>query len=208
MGSPKDEEDRYANERQHEVRISKGFWLGKYEVTQREWKAVMGGNPSCFKKCGSESPVEWVSWWDTRKFIEKLNERESGSGYGYRLPTEAEWEYAARAGTVGPRYGKLDSIAWYGANSGGRTHPVGQKQANQWGLHDMLGNVWEWTLDWYGRYPSGSVTDPEGPESGSYLVMRGNSWDDGAGFVRSASRHSQSPDFRYFNTGLRLVRTE
>ena len=208
MGSPKDEEDRYANERQHEVRISKGFWLGKYEVTQREWKAVMGGNPSCFKKCGSESPVEWVSWWDTRKFIEKLNERESGSGYVYRLPTEAEWEYAARAGTVGPRYGELDSIAWYGANSGGRTHPVGQKQANEWGLHDMLGNVWEWTFDWYGRYPSGSVTDPEGPESGSYLVMRGNSWDDGAGFVRFASRHSQSPDFRYYNTGFRLVRTE
>ena len=209
MGSPQDEEGRYSDEGpMHEVRISRGFWLGKYEVTQGEWEAVMGENPSRFKSCGSRCPVERVSWDDIQEFMRKLNERESRSGNKYRLPTEAEWEYAARAGTAGARHGELGSIAWYDGNSGGRTHPVGEKQANAWGLHDMLGNVWEWTGDWYGNYPSGMVTDPRGPSSGSDRVDRGGGWGYSAGGVRSAFRGGDSPGGRIYDIGFRLVRTE
>ena len=208
MGSPADEEGRESNERQHEVRISQGFWMGKYEVTQGEWESVMGANPSFFDECGSRCPVEMVSWNDLQEFIRRLNERETGRGYRYRLPTEAEWEYAARAGTTGARYGELDEVAWYSDNSGHSTHPVGQKRANAWGLHDMLGNVWEWTGDWYGWYLSGSVTDPHGPSTGSSRVARGGSWYDDAGYVRSAYRFSYSPGNRYNAFGFRLVRTK
>ena len=176
MGSPEGEEGRFDDERQHEVRISRGFWMGRYEVTQGEWEGVMGRNPSSFKACGARCPVENVSWEDAQFFIERLNGRESGRGYRYRLPTEAEWEYAARAGTVGARPGELGDVAWWDGNSGVRTHVVGRKRANGWGLHDMLGNVWEWTADWYGAYPSGSVTDPAGPRAGSSRVSRGGSW--------------------------------
>ena len=207
MGSPEGEAVRHADERQHEVRISEGFWMGKYEVTQGEWEAVMGSNPSKFKACGARCPVEMVSWEDAQEFIRRLNGRESGSGYEYRLPAEAEWEYAARAGTAGARYGELGEIAWYGGNSGGRTHPVGQKRGNGWGLHDMLGNVWEWTADWYGDYPSGMVTDPRGPSTGSHRVLRGGSWYRNAGYVRSAFRSRYSPGSRGNSFGLRLVRT-
>ena len=208
MGSPKGEEGRDGDEVQHEVRISRGYWLGKYEVTQGEWEAVMGGNPSYFRSCGSRCPVERVSWDDIQEFMRKLNERESRSGNKYRLPSEAEWEYAARAGTAGLRYGELGEIAWYGGNSGDRTHPVGQKRANGWGLHDMLGNVWEWTADRYGGYPSGLVTDPRGPSTGSFRVGRGGGWGDGARIVRSAYRNTGSPGIRYYSIGFRLVRTE
>ena len=208
MGSPKGEEGRDGDEVQHEVRISRGYWLGKYEVTQGEWEAVMGGNPSYFRSCGSRCPVERVSWDDIQEFMRKLNERESRSGNKYRLPSEAEWEYAARAGTAGLRYGELGEIAWYGGNSGDRTHPVGQKRANGWGLHDMLGNVWEWTADRYGRYPPGSVRDPEGPSSGSDRVARGGSWYSVARYVRSANRDIYFPGYRNYFIGFRLVRTE
>ena len=209
MGSPKNEADRFYDEVQHEVRISRGYWLGKYEVTQGEWEAVMGGNPSHFDECGEGCPVEMVSSGDVQEFIRKLNAGESGKGYRYRLPTEAEWEYAARAGTTGVRHGELDSIAWYAGNSGGRTHPVGEKRANAWGLHDMLGNVWEWTADWYGWYPSGSVTDPEGALWGSGRVGRGGGWLGGARYVRSAYRGNISPGNRdNHGLGFRLVRTE
>ena len=208
MGSPEDEEGRLFNERQHEVRISQGYWLKKHEVTQGEWVAVMGTNPSHFSDCGSRCPVERVSWGDTQEFIRRLNSRESGSGHVYRLPTEAEWEYAARAGTPGARYGELDVVAWYSANSGGRTHPVGQKQANAWGLHDMLGSVWEWTGDWNGEHPSGPVADPKGPEVRSDRVVRGGDWFDSARFARSAHRGSGSPGHRNPFIGFRLVRTE
>ena len=208
MGSPEGEVGRGGNEVQHEVRISQGFWMGKYEVTQGEWEAVMGANPSEFDECGSRCPVEKVLWNDVQRFISRLNGRESGSGYRYRLPTEAEWEYAARAGTTGARHGELDSIAWSSGNSGRTTHPVGQKRANAWGLHDMLGNVWEWTADWYGDYPSGTVTDPRGSSTGSRRVYRGGSWYAYAGYVRSANRTIYSPDARLYSIGFRLVRTE
>ena len=208
MGSPEDEEGRYADEVQHEVRISRGFWMGKYEVTQGEWEELMGENPSYFREWGERWPVEFVAWSDVQRFIQKLSERESGSGSRYRLPSEAEWEYAARAGTPGARYGDLEESAWYSENSGGGTHPVGMKRANAWGLHDMLGHVWKWTADWYATYPTGSVTDPEGPSTGSYRVLRGGSWSGGAGYVRSADRYYGSPGARSSSIGFRLVRTE
>ena len=241
MGSPSHEEGRDSDERQHEVRISQGFWMGKYEVTQGEWEAVMGGNPSDFESCGARCPVEQVSWPDVQGFIAKLNARESGKGNRYRLPTEAEWEYAARAGSAGATpegelriLGKsnapeLDGQAWYGGNSGVSyaggydcsgweerqyeaercgTHPVGMKRANAWGLHDMLGNVWEWTADWYGDYPSGMVEDPRGPSTGSYRVDRGGGWSSYARRVRSAARSYYSPGCRGGSIGFRLVRTK
>ena len=186
------------------VRISRGFYLGKYEVTQAEWQAVMGSNPSGFDECGPTCPVEQVSWDAVQEFVRKLNAREGGNRY--RLPTEAEWEYAARAGTSGDRYGNLDAIAWCGDNSGGRTHPVGRKAPNAFGLHDMLGNVNEWVEDWYGDYPGGAVTDPRGPATGSRRVLRG-----GCCFpirCRASFRHGSSPGFRYHGLGFRLLRTE
>ena len=242
MGSPEGEAGREDDERQHGVRISEGFWIGKYEVTQREWELVMGSNPSYFKGCRPRCPVENVSWEDVQGFIQKLNEdeREAGSGNRYRLPSEAEWEYAARAGSAGAtpegdlrilgdrNAPVLDGQAWYGGNSGVSyaggydcsgweerqygaercgPHPVGLKKANGWGLHDMLGNVWEWTADWYGDYPSGMVTDPRGPSTGSGRVGRGGGWDDIAGSVRSAYRGSGPPGGRYSFIGFRLVRT-
>ncbi len=157
MGSPKSESGRDSNEGpQHQVTISKAFELQTTEVTQSQWQAVMGSTPSDFK--GPDLPVEQVSWDDAQAFISKLNAL--GDGYRYRLPTEAEWEYAARAGTTGPYAGDLDAMAWYSQNSGNKTHPVGTKAPNAWGLYDMHGNVWEWTQDWDGAYSSSAVTDP------------------------------------------------
>ncbi len=243
MGSPEGEAGRYPDERQHEVTLSQGFWMGRYEVTQGEWEAVMGvgSNLSEFHLCGPQCPVERVSWYDVREFIRKLNAKEAGSGYEYRLPTEAEWEYAARAGTTAAtpegdlrilgEYNApvLDGQAWYLGNSGVTyegagdcpgweerqyeaercgTHPVGMKLPNAWGLHDMLGNVWEWVGDWHGEYPSGSVTDPAGPRTGSYRVNRGGSWSYGARIVRSAFRNFHSPGSRSSLIGFRLVRTD
>ena len=189
-----------------QVRISRGFWMGKYEVTQAQWEAVMGSNPSRFKNCGGDCPVEAVSWEDVQEFIGKLNARSGGRPY--RLPTEAEWEYAARAGTTEDRYGDLDEIAWYRSNSRSTTHLVGEKAANAWGLHDMLGNVWEWVQDWYGSYPGGSVTAPTGPGSGSYRVNRGGSWGNIASICRSADRNWYSPGSRGSILGFRLLREE
>ena len=205
MGSTLDQLQSSHYER--EVRISEGFWIGKYEVTQGEWEAVMGTNPSEFSNRGPRYPVENVSWYDTQAFIRRLNERESGSryvyrlprfirrlngsGHVYRLPTDAEWEYAARAGTTGIRYGELDEIAWYSDNSGERTHPVGQKQANAWGLHDMLGNVTEWVdRGWPSRFTA---------------VQRGGGWDHLAKWVGSTHRGHLPSDFRSGSHGFRLV---
>jgi formylglycine-generating enzyme required for sulfatase activity len=207
MGSPTSEKDRDDDETQHQVTISKSFYLGKYEVTQAEWEKVMGSNPSYFKGC-PRCPVENVSWEDVQDFIRKLNTKGEGR---YRLPTEAEWEYAARAGSTarysyGDGEGSLGNYAWYSANSGSKTHEVGTKQPNEWGLYDMHGNVWEWCGDWYGAYSSSAQIDPTGATSGSYRVIRGGSWNYVAVNLRSANRYSNSPSFRSYNLGFRVVR--
>ena len=180
------------------------FRIGKYEVTQGQWKRIMGNNPSRFSSCGDNCPVEQVSWNDAQEFISKLNRQ---TGKSYRLPTEVEWEYACRAGEQHEYCGSsdVDAVAWYDRNSGNSTHPVGQKQANAWGIHDMSGNVWEWVSDWYGgTYPS-SASNPQGPSSGSRRVIRGGGWNDGPRFVRAAIRDYYSPDYRNSLLGLRLA---
>ena len=207
MGSPSSKFGRDDDERQHRVILTKGFYMQTTEVTQGQWKAIMGNNPSDFSNCGDNCPVETVFWDDVQAFIRKLNSRTGGS---YRLPTEAEWEYAARAGRstrfcFGYSDSGLSSYAWHDGNSGGKTHAVGQKQPNAWGLYDMHGNVWEWCADWYGDYPSGSVTDPEGPSSGSGRVFRGGSWGLNAQYCRSAFRGWHVPDIRNRALGFRLV---
>ena len=206
MGSPSSEPDRSSDELQHEAVLTRGFFLAETECTQGQWEAVMGGNPSHFK--GSERPVEQVSWGEAVEYCRKLTDKQRTEGilpegWEWRLPTEAEWEYAARAGTTGARYGELDTIAWHGGNSGSETHRVSQKAANAWGLYDMMGNVWEWCSDWSGDYPTGSVTDPTGPNSGSLRVSRGGSWSDGARGARSAGRNGGGPGDRSHRLGFR-----
>ena len=181
----------------HEVVITKSFYLGVYEVTQSEWQNLMGSNPSHFK--GARLPVENVSWDDTQEFL--------GKSKGLRLPTEGEWEYACRAGTTGLRYGDLHQVAWYDGNSGGTTHAVGGKQSNGFGLHDMLGNVWEWCSDWYGAYPGGSQVDPSGPSSGQSRVFRGGSWGNFVRYCRASSRYDFAPADWYYILGFRVART-
>lgn len=204
MGSNNGDE----NERPvHRVMLSKPFWLAKTEVTQRQYNQVMESNPSHFQ--GSNNPVEKVSWNDAVSFCKKLTEieRRAGrlpEGFEYTLPTEAQWEYACRAGTTGDYAGSLDSMAWYGYEKAGKkTHPVGTKQANAWGLYDMHGHVWEWCSDWYGDYPSGSVKDPQGANSGSYRVLRGGGWYDGSSICRSAFRSRYSPAGTCYYLGFR-----
>jgi formylglycine-generating enzyme required for sulfatase activity len=178
----------------HQVRITKAFEMGNYEVTQAQWEAVMGNNPSHFK--GADRPVDSVSWEDAQEFLSKLNAR--NDDYRYRLPTEAEWEFAARAGTTADNAGHLDSVAWYSSNSGGQTHSVGEKQANGWGLYDMLGNVGEWCQDWYDEnyYRNSPAVDPRGPSSGSLRVLRGGSWNYVTRDVRVAYCGRNFPDLR------------
>jgi formylglycine-generating enzyme required for sulfatase activity len=236
--SPEEVERRYGGKAewykgehpQHRVRISRAFWMGQTEVTQGLWKAVMGSNPSHFSNCGDDCPVEKVSWDDCQDFIRKLNGMVSGGNF--RLPTEAEWEYACRAGTTGLYAGDLDAMGWYGNNSGNkpidalaiwnelkdwgkygqrildngcRTHSVATRQPNAWGLYDMHGNVWEWCQDWYSDYPSGSVTDSTGPSSGSFRVLRGGCWDVIAGRCRSALRYGSVPGSRRYALAFRLA---
>ena len=194
----------------HTVTLTKDFFIGTYEVTQAQWEAVMGSNPSSFSSCGGDCPVETVSWYDVQAFIDALNAAEGTTAY--RLPTEAEWEYAARAGTTtkysfGNEENLLGDYAWYDVNSGSETHPVGQKQPNPWGLYDMHGNVWEWAQDWISNYSSSPTTDPAGPSSGTYRVVRGGGWVSGAFFLRSAFRLRAAPGFRYGILGFRLVRS-
>jgi len=192
-----------SDENLHTVTLTKPFELMTTPVTQALWEFVMGGNPSCFK--GPDRPVEEVSWDDAQGFISKLNAMLGVTCF--RLPTEAEWEYACRAGTTSATYGNLDEVAWYENNSGKETHRVGQKQPNAWGLYDMLGNVWEWCQDWYGGYPDGDVIDPVGPSSGSSRVNRGGSWGNGARIVHAANRYLGAPGYRYGILGFRLARS-
>ena len=205
----------------HEVTITKGFWMGQTLVTQSAYKRVVGVNPSRFK--GEQLPVETVSWDDAQSYCRTV---------GMRLPTEAEWEYAARAGNTGARYGDLEAIAWYSGNSGrqrldggemfrsdpknyeenliakgNQTHAIGQKQPNAWQLYDMLGNVWEWTADWFDKnyYVRSEAHDPTGPSSGTHRALRGGAWDDDARNTRLSNRYSLAPDSRNFYAGFRCV---
>ena len=183
----------------------KEFWLAQTEVTQAQYRAVMGKSPSSFK--GDLLPVENVSWDNAREFCAKLTQRERAAGrlpvgMAYTLPTEAQWEYACRAGSTGDYAGRLDDLGWYLSNSGGGTHPVAGKAPNAWGLYDMHGNVWEWCADWYGSLPGGQVQDPRGPPSGSFRVGRGGGWLSVAGDCRSAFR-GDSPDYRFDGLGFR-----
>jgi serine/threonine protein kinase len=207
MGSPLNDLEQSTNETQHEVGFSRGFFLSETECTQSQWAAVMGNRPSKFQ--GAQLPVEQVKWSEAVEFCRQLTakHRQQGhlpDGWEWRLPTEAEWEYAARAGTVSPRYGDFDTIAWHGGNSGGTTHPVGRKQANAWGLQDMMGNVWEWCLDWYGDYPVGSEAHPKGPVSGSNRVFRGGCFrvSEPRKF-RSGYRSGIDPNVQTFDVGFR-----
>jgi len=210
----------------HRVTVS-GFSMGATEVTQGLYRSVMGSNPSYYSSCGDDCPVETVTWYDAVKFANAMSRQEgleecysvSGESVswpkglsctGYRLPTEAEWEYAARAGedTLLAGGDNPDAVAWYESNSSSMTHAVGGKQANAWGLYDMSGNVWEWTWDWYqSSYQSGSSVDPVGPQSGSGRVYRGGGWRYTPRFVRVANRYRNAPSYRYNNVGLRLSRS-
>ena len=195
----------------HQVTQTNDYYIGKYEVTQALWQAVMGNNPSDFK--GDNLPVENVSWNDCQEFLSKLN---SITGKTFRLPTEAEWEYAARGGKKRRGYqysgsSNLSDVAWYwvnSVNSDSKTHAVGSKQANELGIYDMSGNVLEWCQDWYGFYSSSSQLNPTGATSGSYRVSRGGSWNNGARLCRSSYRDCNSPDYRDDYLGFRLVLSE
>ena len=181
------------------------FYIGKYEVTQKQWKEIMGSNPSRYK--GDNLPVENVSWDDVQKFIKKLNQK---TGQNYRLPTEAEWEYAARGGSTGSptKYAgsnNIDDVAWYSSNSGRKTHAVGTKKANELGIYDMSGNVWEWCSDWYGSYSSGSQNNPQGSSSGTFRVLRGGSWLRGTNFCRVANRIRYNRVLTGSSVGFRIV---
>jgi len=191
----------------HEVTLD-GFWMGETEVTQEQYEAVMGNNPSRFK--AAKNPVEMVNWTDCQEFVKKINEKHPGMKF--RLPTEAEWEYACRAGSTGKWcFGDdetaLADFAWFRANSYGKTHPVGQKKPNAWGLYDMHGNVFEWCADRYAKYPDGSLTDPTGPESGQFRLIRGACWVNHPHYCRSAVRYSSPPASRNYYIGFRLSRT-
>ena len=230
MGSPESQTSRSRNyetwrETQHEVTLTQGFYLGKYEVTQAQYKKVMGKNPSRFK--GNKLPVEVVSWNDAVTFCEALTKMELQNNYGrddysenkittgsweFNLPTEAQWEYACRAGTT-TAYSWGDTISTSDANYDntnryplkGRTTNVGSYKANPWGFFDMHGNVWEWTSDWYAAYGSGAVTDPEGPATGSTRVIRGGCWSTISWLLRSAQRGSSKPSYRVNSMGFRVA---
>jgi len=230
MGSPPDEVGSHDSKRRHEVTISRDYYLGVHEVTQAQYKKVMGKNPSYFQGDqvaerhpqtnrvvkdvdSSNHPVESVSWDEAVEFCQRLSAlpEEKKAGRVYRLPTEAEWEYACRAGSqtvygYGNNAESLGEYAWYDGNSGSKTHSVGQKKPNAWGLHDMHGNAWEWCSDWFGAdyYTQSPKDDPKGPLSGSFRVLRGGSWLNPAGFCRSAHRDGRFPDYRNLNLGFRV----
>ena len=227
MGSPRNEPGRWSTEVQHEVTLTKGYWMGKYEVTQAQYEAVTGSSPFGLKE--ADLPVELVRWYDATNFCAKLTEIEKAAGrlpegYEFTLPTEAQWEYACRAGTTTAfnngknlteagieQCSEMDEVGWYKCNSDFKTHPVGQKQPNAWGLYDMHGNMAEWCLDWFGDYPESSVTDPMGPDTGLHRVIRGGScYTSNAGGCRSAFRIMSNPGDNLNNYGFRvaLIKTQ
>lgn len=205
MGATSEQGSEISDEKPvHSVTLS-GYYIGKTEVTQALWQAVMGSNPSYFE--GDDLPVEQVSWDDCQEFIRKLN---SLTGQNFRLPTEAEWEFACRGGNNSRGYkysgsNYIDNVAWYDGNSGDKTHPVATKSPNELGIYDMSGNVWEWCADWYGDYSSGRQTNPKGPYGGSYRVHRGGSWINYARYCRSSNRNIHYPTYRNNRLGLRLA---
>jgi len=218
MGSPPDEYQRADNEKYHPVILTKGFYLQKTEVTQKQWKTIMGDNPSRFNRCGENCPVDFISWYDVRLFIRKLNRMENTDTY--RLPTEAEWEYACRAGTQTPFYfGNYLSVdqANYNGNhpipgsprgiNRNASLPVGSFPPNGFGLFDMHGNVYEWCSDWYGEYGSGTAIDPKGAPSGYSKVCRGGGLSSYARRCRSANRTKHLPGYVNFYIGFRLAKS-
>ena len=205
MGATSEQGSEISDEKPvHSVTLS-GYYIGKTEVTQALWQAVMGSNPSYFE--GDDLPVENVSWDDCQEFIRKLN---SLTGQNFRLPTEAEWEFACRGGNNSRGYkysgsNYIDNVAWYDGNSGDKTHPVATKSPNELGIYDMSGNVWEWCADWYGDYSSGRQTNPKGPYDGSRRVYRGGGWFYRARICRSSDRSYDRPAYRINFLGLRLA---
>jgi formylglycine-generating enzyme required for sulfatase activity len=216
MGSPESEEGHQENESQHEVTISKDYYLGAFEVTQTQYQTVTGNNPSCYQGAlvgnqNADLPVENVSWDDAVEFCKKLSDlpEEKKAGRVYRLPTEAQWEYACRAGSktiysFDDEEGLLPEYGWFKRNSSQRTHTVGLLEPNAWGLYDMHGNVWEWCSDWYGEYPKNAVSDPIGPTMGTDCVNRGGCWLYQAASCRSASRNWAKPSYRDGLLGFRV----
>ena len=213
MGSPDEEQDREPGEGpQHGVTISRPFYLGTYEVTHAQWKAVTGStrDNSGFDGSNYDSPMQATSWNEVQGFLEQLNALGLGT---FRLPTEAEWEYAARAGTTSrfywgddPEYVEIDDYAWYDENAEGEAHDAGEKEPNAWGLYDMSGNAWEWCEDWYGPYSGEDQVDPRGPENGTTKVFRGGEWFNPPEKARSAYRGSFAPDSWLYFGGLRVVK--
>lgn len=221
MGSPPDEVGRFLDKEEPQTRVTltRAYWISKYEVTQAEFEAVLGFNPSLFRGV-PERPVEKVTWFEALEYCAELTDRERQAGrlpdgFAYRLPTEAEWAYAARAGTTtrfsygdDPGYERLADYAWYSGNNGLWPYPVGQKLPNPWGLHDVHGNVFEWCLDWFGQLPGGWVTDPWGPAAGIDRIIRGGYWDGTPAMCRSAVRVHFPPATRIQFLGFRIVLAE
>jgi formylglycine-generating enzyme required for sulfatase activity len=211
MGSAPDEGHRHPSEGPARgVTLTQGFWLGKTEGTQAQYAALSGTHPSRFTAVGPDAPVERVSWLGATEFCRQLTARERTAGrlpagYVYDLPTEAQWEYACRAGTTGDYAGLPDAMAWHKDNNGETTHPVARQEPNAWGLHDMAGNVLEWCRDWFGDYPRGAQTDPTGPVSGHFRIARGGSWRVAATSGRSAARGGGSPGREDYTLGFRLA---
>ena len=230
MGSTSGREsDCAGDEKEHKVTLSRSFYIGKYEVTQDLYNEIMGENPSSFQDCGGRCPVENVSWYDAIEFLNKLSDKDGfekcysrrrrGRSItfkgldceGYRLPTEAEWEYAARGGGEKYKYAgsnNVSEVAWYDGNREKGTRSVGKKNANGFGLYDMRGNVLEWVWDCYGDYEEQAVTDPLGPDSPSFRVCRGGGWSGSAWLVRVSSRDRRDPSYRDNYLGFRISRTQ